>query len=307
MLVVRASAAVTFPGTRLTYSEGALHSDGDAPALSLGVGTKLHAKTPIAVSIFHEDVSGASHGVSGARGFFNAWWADHTFGEKEYYLPFNAVAEKRWYARGELHRDFGPAIAGYNASGVAVYWLKCARGVLGGDLRNSFDGSPAAYGNLTAKTSVLSTTGLLTACGGLPAHDATSPANAAPLPSKGKTFACAPGAVICAFSVTNFHLSQFLKGSHCTRMYTNGTSMVGTSRPTHEPVRARTSRFFSAACRPRASCWLLRLFALSALASQCDCFRRCVDVLRRCEFLRRGVFLRRCVFAPTARLPKRLV
>jgi hypothetical protein len=157
MLAARATAKVNYPGTRLLYSNGLLHSDNDEPAIVLSETAKTRNISsnglflPIAVSIDRSD----------------AWWQHHALsGLKEYFAYLGAAGEKRWYARGELHRDFGPAVVGCNDDEITVYWAKYARGRLGGDLLNLFDGGSS---------------------------------------HASEQFACAPGAVVCSFSTGIAH------------------------------------------------------------------------------------------------------
>jgi hypothetical protein len=175
MLILKVTAVVSFQGTRLAYSEGALHSDGDAPALEFVAGTGKKNRLPLVSAIsLQEDVM---------------FWMPISPDVESRFARFDAATENWWYARGELHRDFGPAIAGFNAAdrdNRAVYWLKFDRGVLGGNLLNAYGNELAAGGSL---------------------------------------FACAPGAVVCAF----------ISGTHATMpaisVYTNAATIVLAASP----------------------------------------------------------------------------
>ena len=131
MIIVRAAAKVVFRGVCFTFSEGALHSDGDAPALRITILS--HKKVSLSMYIVQYRLE--------RYGGVTARWSPNIFGSR----IFDVYDELRWYDRGELHRGFGPAIIGRSCDGVAMYWLKYFRGQFGGESRNSFGGDGAHF------------------------------------------------------------------------------------------------------------------------------------------------------------------
>ena len=127
-IIVRADAIVVFQGVRLTYTGGALHSTADAPALEIACAksNKKVRGVYLAVSVLREVLSPEVR------------WVKRTLGHRESYydragtvkLP-NTAEESRWYDRGDLHRDYGFAIRGFERNGELRYWYKFYRGALG--------------------------------------------------------------------------------------------------------------------------------------------------------------------------------
>jgi hypothetical protein len=132
MLRVRLTLKITSLRAVYTYTDGVLHSTNDDPAVM------YRAKTGIpmwfrGLYLFAVDVPGPT-------------------GMHCSLSPGPALvggnAESRWYDRGDLHRDFGPAVRGPR------YWYKFHRGVLAASDGNTFSrlrrghttGSPCAKG-----------------------------------------------------------------------------------------------------------------------------------------------------------------
>ena len=177
MIAVCATAKVDYPGTRLVYSKGALHSDNDEPALVLNSSAK-NMHLPIYVS----DLKAS--GLFGLQSYSAAWAQRTALGrrlrEKQDY-DLEAPMVRCWYAHGEFHRDFGPAVVGYDAAGVDAFWLKYDQSVLGGSPLNTFNGNK------------------------MPADD----------PLANAVFPCAPGAIVCAFSTKHARVQIQHDTDHC--------------------------------------------------------------------------------------------
>ena len=154
MLVIVRTAAITvaFPvarfanpeGARFTYAEGALHSADDEPALTVCSGRTL---SRIGLERYHESPLLFVRLTEQPR---EVKWL-------KYHLQIKRAApdiarENRWYDRGELHRNFGPAVAGHILATVGLeratieYWIKYDRGVFGAGTFNAFETDGAEFG-----------------------------------------------------------------------------------------------------------------------------------------------------------------
>jgi hypothetical protein len=133
LLIARtASITVAFPGAFFTYAEGALHSSDDAPAFAVSTaGNKKHE------GMFATVVS-----KSGSTYRVSWWWASLGWIN----APICIDEERRWYDKGELHRDFGPAVHGRGFLAGTYYWHKYNRGALGGGELNTFENGEARFG-----------------------------------------------------------------------------------------------------------------------------------------------------------------
>jgi hypothetical protein len=132
-VAVRASATIAYEGARFTYTEGALHSADDEPAFTVRAHSKP-LQCVIAEVFYYSQSKPATYMVK---------WQKIPLGDTYSYIDI--AEESRWYAKGELHRDFGPAVAGHAIGGVSHYWHKYDRGVLGAGSRNTFGNDNAVF------------------------------------------------------------------------------------------------------------------------------------------------------------------
>jgi hypothetical protein len=176
LLVVRTGAVfVVYPGARFTYAEGALHSTGNAPAFVARAGSK------------RLEVTIPGLGSTGIEpGYRWAYWWSYCLSD---IAKLELAEESRWYDRGDIHRDFGPAVVGVLKEGGLHYWHKYDRGVLGAGASNAFDG-PSGASNAFDRTS-----------GASNVFDRPSGAP--------NVFACAPDAVLC--SLVYYNANQSMK------------------------------------------------------------------------------------------------
>ena len=116
--------AVVWPGARFTYAGGALHSTNDEPALVVrrGTGDRVAQKVRGLPLV---GVKSRPDSKKGGDREYAAEWTKCSFGDNV------GGREERWYDRGDLHRDFGPAATGHNTSEIIMFWCKYTRGELG--------------------------------------------------------------------------------------------------------------------------------------------------------------------------------
>jgi hypothetical protein len=151
MLVVRVGATVAapcvtvaFPCATFTYAGGALHSFDDKPAL---VCDPINKMLQCAVVDYRIDGPRCTEPRDWLSCDLSFKWGTSFVAEDP------PDWERRWYDRGELHRDFGPAIASEYASPrkqlaywdrTSSYWFKYHRGKLFAAPSNTFgDGEVA--------------------------------------------------------------------------------------------------------------------------------------------------------------------
>jgi hypothetical protein len=138
MLRIQLDLAAAFPHADLNYAGGALHSTNDRPAV-----------------VLRPAIGGAAFWFQGRYlRSIKTYWNGHTHSGAARYSasPDEVIVgendESRWYDRGDLHRDFGPAVRSQH------YWYKYDRGVMAASGANTFSvlesgwstGAPCASG-----------------------------------------------------------------------------------------------------------------------------------------------------------------
>ena len=124
MLRLNASCVVENPVVRLQYCGGVLHSANDEPTL-----------VAITTPRMSEFLTGRYiQAVCDLHSTSQVWYVFSLSQAK--YLPTDT--ESRWYDRGELHRDYGPAVRSQH------YWYKYHRGVQTASRANTYTGSAAS-------------------------------------------------------------------------------------------------------------------------------------------------------------------
>jgi hypothetical protein len=198
-ITARVDAAISFPGVSLTYAEGALHSADDKPALVYNSRSgKILRMRHLEIRSMRKD----NFDPARINPTVIAWWVDRALGYRVgelgeiMYKMRRIYGESRWYDRGDLHRDQGPAVEGYEESGV--YWYKYYRGALG-------CGPPRVYSAAQVHFFHYLT---LKGCS-LNSYSRTR-----------EHFECAPGAYVCA------EIASYPNKPAVTRIYQNEYTQV---------------------------------------------------------------------------------
>ena len=129
MLRVQLDLKVAFPHADLNYAGGRLHSAHDEPAVvlrpAIDVATFWFQACHLWILRLDQRQANATNGTLYVQS------------------PNTAVVgqdgESRWYDRGDLHRDFGPAVCSQH------YWYKYNRGVLAASDANTFSSDAGTF------------------------------------------------------------------------------------------------------------------------------------------------------------------